>query len=429
MNTKVFYSIFIQQNQAFTTDTRKVSAGDIYFALKGANFNGNTFAQQALDAGAEYVVVDEEVEVSSPTKVVKVNNVLSFMQALATHHRRQFTCPVLAVGGSNGKTTTKELLTAVLSQKFTVHATPGNFNNHIGVPISLLQAPLNANFLIIEIGTNNFGEIKFLSELVEPSCGLLTNIGKEHLEGFGDIEGVAKEESELYSYLLKSGGLTFVNANDSYLIRMAHRLSIKQSYGVDKEGIDFNFTLNQSFPNVVLSHNDNKYEAAISGDHNAQNVAAATTVALHFGLNYSEIKKGLQGYKPSNNRSEIRIVGSNTFILDAYNANPSSMEAAINAFDLLNQSNRLVILGDMFEMGKTSVEEHKRIIELLLTKNDLPFILAGLAFQTAAQSFDIESFKDVDEVIENLKSQPLQDHWILVKGSRGMKMERVVEAF
>ncbi|MFT5513086.1 MAG: UDP-N-acetylmuramoyl-tripeptide--D-alanyl-D-alanine ligase, partial [Bacteroidia bacterium] len=251
MTPQEFHSIFIDSKQRFSTDTRGIKPGDIFFALKGENFNGNTYAKQAIEEGAAYAVVDEPVHFKSD-QLIQVPDVLGFMQELATFHRRQFDIPIIAIAGSNGKTTTKELMLGVLSTQYRVHATAGNFNNHIGVPITLLSMPMNTEIGLIEIGTNNFGEIAFLSQLLEPNYGIITNIGKEHLEGFGDLEGVAREESELYNYLVKNKGFAFVNADDTYLNRMSHRLKDKRTYSLKDKTADVYVEVVEVAPEVEL---------------------------------------------------------------------------------------------------------------------------------------------------------------------------------
>jgi len=425
MTIQEFYNVFIDNNQRFTTDTRAIRKGDIFFALKGERFNGNTYAAQALEDGASYVVVDEEIEADSK-RVISVTDVLSFMQELATYHRDQFDIPVLAIAGSNGKTTTKELLMSTLSTTFKVHATQGNFNNHIGVPLTLLSMPKDTEVALVEIGTNGFGEIEFLCSLLKPNYGLITNIGKEHLEGFGDLEGVAREESTLFLYLMQHGGYAFVNADDPYLSRMSHRLRLKTTYSAVSDSADVSIDVKTIAPKLELDFRTITITSVLSGMHNAQNIVCTLAVARNLGVELVDIKKGIESYNPSNNRSQVKRIGSNSFLLDAYNANPSSMEAAIETFEAIGNAKKCIVLGDMFELGKDAQKEHLLIGKKALD-TDYDVILCGSMF---AKCFpDKAPFTTVDDVIEYLKNQRYTDTWFLVKGSRGMKMERILEAF
>ena len=425
MTIQEFYNVFIDNNQRFTTDTRAIRKGDIFFALKGERFNGNTYAAQALEDGASFVVVDEEIEADSK-RVISVTDVLSFMQELATYHRDQFDIPVLAIAGSNGKTTTKELLVSTLSTTFKVHATQGNFNNHIGVPLTLLSMPKDTEVALVEIGTNGFGEIEFLCSLLKPNYGLITNIGKEHLEGFGDLEGVAREESTLFLYLMQHGGYAFVNADDPYLSRMSHRLRLKTTYSAVSDSADVSIDVKTIAPKLELDFRTTKITSVLSGMHNAQNIVCTLAVARNLGVELVDIKKGIESYNPSNNRSQVKRIGSNSFLLDAYNANPSSMEAAIETFEAIDNAKKCIVLGDMFELGKDAQKEHLLIGKKALD-TDYDVILCGSMF---AKCFpDKAPFTTVDDVIEYLKNQRYTDTWFLVKGSRGMKMERILEAF
>ncbi len=427
MTVQDFYPIFLDHKQRFTTDTRKLVQGDIFFALKGGNFNGNAYALNALKDGASYAVVDEAQE-SDSERVVLVDNVLEFMQELATYHRNTFDIPVIAIAGSNGKTTTKELLISVLEQRKKVHATAGNFNNHIGVPITLLSMPSDTEIALIEIGTNGFGEIKFLSELLHPNFGLITNIGKEHLEGFGDIEGVAREESELFHYLMHHNGLAFVNADDPYLNRMSHRLTHAFKYSIERKEVECTCIIDQVVPQLVMEVNGQKITSVLNGMHNAQNIAAAIAVGRYFELTLDDIAQGVAAYQPSNNRSEVRTIGTNNVLMDAYNANPSSMEVALDTFSAIQSDNKVVLLGDMFELGSNSIEEHQQIVQQALEINNTQVFLAGEQFCKAAENLNVKTFQTTDELIAHLKKRIFNHTWFLVKGSRGMKMERVLEA-
>ena len=421
------YQKFISNGKSFSTDSRKLKSGDIFFALRGDSFNGNLFASKALDMGASFVVVDEEVE-GNPSKLIRCEDVLSTFQALAQHHRRQFDIPVIAIAGSNGKTTTKELLTACLTAKYEVHATKGNFNNHIGVPITLLEMSDTTEIAVIEIGTNSFGEIEFLCNLLEPNFGLITNIGKEHLEGFGNIEGVAKEESELYQYLHSHNGFAFVNLDDVYLNRMSHRLLNKRGYSLTVEAADL-FIAVGLIPEIELKSGETTFRSRLQGQHNAENMAAAISVSRHFNVADEKIGEALLSYRSSNNRSEWREIGGNSFLLDAYNANPSSMVAALNTFASANHNPKVILLGDMFELGVLAYEEHEKVAEMAWSIPNTEVYLVGDTFMKVCKNHGKEAFKDVQSLNIFLADQKYTNTWFLIKGSRSMRMEEALAAF
>lgn len=426
MTASEFYPTFLAQHQRFSTDTRDLRPGDIFFALKGDNFNGNLYAEQAVIDGAAIAVIDETVKTKSD-KFIQVPDVLEFMQHLATFHRQQFDIPVIAIAGSNGKTTTKELLISTLTQKLNIHATQGNFNNHIGVPITMLTMPTDTEVALIEIGTNNFGEISFLCELLQPNFGIITNIGKEHLEGFGDIEGVAREESELYNYLIKHKGFAFVNMDDPYLYRMSHRITNKQTYSINEKSVDVFVEVVEVAPEIEMLYNGSCIHARLSGNHNAQNIAATIAIATYFDLNNKDLQEGILAYRSTNNRSEIRDIGTNHFMLDAYNANPSSMMAALETFKSLKKNNKVVLLGDMFEIGSNAQQEHQEVLDFAKTIG-CPVMVAGEQFSSVARNGET-AFKTTKELVEHLEGQYFKNTWFLIKGSRGMTMEMVLEAF
>ena len=425
MNLAEFYKLITKQGFQFSTDTRLLKQGDVYFALTGPNFNGNKFAQQALESGASYAVVDDP-DLEGKPGCISVENVLQFMQKLARYHRDQFDIPVLAIGGSNGKTTTKELILSVLSQKYKVHGTAGNLNNLIGVPVTLLKMPADTEIAVIEIGTNTFGEIKDLCNIVDPDHGIITNIGKEHLEGFGDLEGVAREESELYLYLKKRGGIAFVNNEDDHLQRMSVTIERRHTYGI-RDNADCQAEAVQVMPNISLKLGDKEIHSKLFGEYNLSNIMAAIAIGRFFEVSDAQIKEGVESYVPSNNRSEIRQIGTNTVILDSYNANPSSMEAAMNSFAKLKGYRKIVVLGDMFELGKQAEVEHMNIARLAAENRFDQIILVGEWFAKQAGSIGAKGFENIDQAITYLRGQNLKDSWMLVKGSRGMKMERIME--
>ncbi len=427
----LLYSLF-EKHPFVSTDTRKITKGCLFFALKGPNFNGNAFAEQALAQGASFVVIDEP-EFLVDDRCLLVDDVLSRLQQLATYHREQLKIPVIAIVGSNGKTTTKELLTSVLSQKFNVLATPGNFNNHIGLPLTLLQLNQTHQIAVIEMGANHIGENAALCSIAKPTHGIVTNNGKDHLEGFGSMEGVATSNSELYYYLLHNNGLAFVNANDEWLMRMAARLVTKITYAAndEKKNADADVTgiANALRPEIKFTCNNSTIEitSSLSGDYNFDNIMAAVSIGKHFGLNEEEIKAGIESYHPSNNRSQVINKTKNTIYLDAYNANPSSMEASIRNFAALPYEGKIAIVGDMFEMGSYAAAEHKSMIAICHSLALEQVIFVGEEFKKQATKDDIV-FATTDEAIVFIKNCNYSGKQIFLKGSRGMKLELIAEA-
>lgn len=414
-----FYNLIIEADFAFTTDSRNVQQGDIFFAIKGENFNGNHFALNALEQGASYAVVDEYV--GDDSRLFQVNNVLQFFQDVARFHRRSFAIPVIGIAGSNGKTTTKNLVYEVLSSTYKTHCTQGNFNNHIGVPITLLQTPVDCEMLIVEIGTNHPGEIEELCKIAEPNFGLITNIGKEHLEGFGSLEAVAKEESELYLWLQKNNGTAFVNEDDEHLQRMAKRLENKVSYS--KQALE-PYT---AVPLLNFTYNQEQVASSLMGDYNLDNINTAIAVGEHFEVDKQRIKQAIEGYKPDNNRSELIERNSNTIWLDAYNANPSSMQKAIANFSLMPQAQKVLILGDMFEMGDASETEHNALLQFCTQFKFDDIMLLGENFAAVSENSGITTFSSMGKLGEAVQQKNYQNTAFLIKGSRGMKMERVLK--
>ncbi len=429
MNIKSLYQIF-QQYPNVCTDTRKITRGCLFFALKGANFNGNQFAEDALQKGAAYAVIDE-AEFAKDDRYILTEDVLATLQQLATCHREQLDIPVIAIVGSNGKTTTKELITSVLSQSFNVHATIGNFNNHIGLPLTLLQLKKEHEVAIIEMGANHIGENAFLCEIAKPNLGLITNNGKDHLEGFGSMEGVVQSNSELYYYLLKNNGLAFVNACDEWLMRMATRLQNKKTYAANHAGrnvaADYAGMATSLIPQIIFSINEKEVTANLSGDYNFDNIMAAVSLGLYFNMNTDAIKAGIENYVPQNNRSQILKKASNTIYLDAYNANPSSMEAALKNFASLTGTRKVAVLGDMFELGEYEAAEHKSMIELCTQLKLDEVILVGKAFHAQNSNTDFHSFETTEQARAFLQENKIENAAVFIKGSRGMKLETLVD--
>lgn len=428
------YNHFLN-NPDICTDTRAIKKGAIFFALKGDNFNANQFAQKALNDGCSIAVIDE-AQYKKDERFFLVKDVLETLQQLANHHRRQLSIPILAITGTNGKTTSKELVNAVLSEKYVVLATKGNLNNHIGVPLTLLSIKKEHELAIIEMGANHQGEIAMLCKLAEPDHGMITNIGKAHLEGFGGAEGVIKAKNELYDYIKQKKGKLFVNADNDLLMRLAGTAD-KITFGTS-EVTDYYGILMESNPFVKLKckskqdqqpiENKKLIETALIGKYNFENILAAACIGDYFKLTAEQIKSGLEKYVPSNNRSQVMQTKSNLILLDAYNANPSSMNAAIENFAQMQKPDKWVILGDMLELGEESEKEHKQIIELLKQKNIHRAILVGPHFMKAADNAFENLFSTSEEALNYLKSFPVHNATILVKGSRGIRLEKLVEA-
>lgn len=419
MDLVKFYNLLIESNFNYTTDTRKITEGSIFFALKGANFNGNSFAIEALGKGAVAAVVDENV--GSKEGLIQVDNVSSFFQQVASFHRRCFDIPVIGIAGSNGKTTTKNLIYNVLSKKYKTHCTQGNFNNHIGVPLTLLDIPADCELAIVELGTNNPGEIAELCKIAEPNYGLITNIGKEHLEGFGSLEAVAKEESELYLWLKENNHLAFVNADDEHLSRMGSRLANKKMYSKSQLK---DVTL---VPEISFKYQDELVKSPLMGDYNLDNILAAINLGEHFGVSKTDIIAGIEGYKPDNNRSQLIKSGSNLILLDAYNANPSSMQKAIENFVKLEHKTKVLVLGDMFEMGSKAKEEHIALLQYVSHFGLKNVFLLGDHFAEVSGQQGFKTFDSMEDLGSEIQSKSYSETAFLVKGSRGMKMERVLD--
>jgi UDP-N-acetylmuramoyl-tripeptide--D-alanyl-D-alanine ligase len=430
---KKLYTHFIK-HPVVCTDTRDIKPGSIFFALKGGNFNANEFAEQALNAGCSLAVIDE-AKYKKDERYFLVEDVLIALQQLANYHRKQLSIPIISITGTNGKTTSKELVNAVLSQKYNVLATKGNLNNHIGVPLTLLNITAEHEMAIIEMGANHQGEIEMLCNIAEPNFGMITNIGKAHLEGFGGYAGVIKTKNEMYQFIQQKGGKLFVNGDNELLVNLSKNIS-KITFGTS-ETVDFKGKLIDCNPFVKLkcaSKNDatdidNKplISTQLIGNYNFENILAAACIGDYFKVSEQQIKNGLENYVPSNNRSQVMQTKNNLLLLDAYNANPSSMNAAIENFAQMQQANKMVILGDMLELGDESEKEHTSIVNLLQQKNILNTILVGPHFIKAGNSNNLKTFATADDLVSYLKQHPVKDATILIKGSRGIKLEKVVE--
>lgn len=419
MKIEQLYHLYTQ-NYLIDTDTRNIRKGSIFFALKGDNFNGNKFAEDALKNGASFAIIDEDVYNQHPNTIL-VNNVLETLQKLAKYHRNQLKIPIISLTGSNGKTTTKELINCVLSKKYKTIATTGNLNNHIGVPLTLLRINPTTQIGIIEMGANHLNEIEFLSNIARPDFGLITNFGKAHLEGFGSVEGVIKAKSELYDFLKATNGIAFVNSEDA--------IQLKQSKGI--KTITFNNNEIQFIevnPFVKVKFKDISIQSKLIGKYNYNNIAAAIAIGNYFKVSINDIKNAIENYEPANNRSQIINKGTLKIILDAYNANPSSMIAALENFSALKDKHKIVILGDMFELGENSKEEHQQITDLASSLNFDNLILIGKAFSAinAKNALTYTCFEDFKASNKDLN---LKNATLLIKGSRGMSLERILNLF
>ena len=416
------YQLYIECNYTVGSDTRKIEPNSIFFALKGANFNANAFARQAIEGGAKWAIIDEpEFEITGRT--ILVDDCLKTLQKLANHHRHQLKIPFIGIGGSNGKTTTKELVHSVLSQRYKTISTPGNFNNHIGVPLTILGIKPDTEMAVIELGANQIGDIEELCKIAEPDYGLITNIGKEHLEGFGSLEGVAKAESELYYHLLKSNGLAFVNLDDDWLTRMASRLTNVQWYATKTEKATTYCHLVKDFPNIEFTYNSLPINSLLSGSYNFENIMAAVAIGQYFEVSDQLIKQGIESYVPKNKRSQVITVGSTMIFLDAYNANPSSMEKALENFARFDFPKKIALLGDMFEMGTHAEPEHKLIYDYANSLNFDHLYVAGEHFKKQALANNKNGYNTAEEINVLLKTINLDHTAIFIKGSRGMAME------
>ncbi len=425
MNIEQLHHIFLNCS-GICTDTRKLEAGQLFFALKGDNFNGNTFAKKALEQGAAYAIIDEK-EYHINQKIILVTDVLNTLQELATYHRNYLNIPIIGLTGSNGKTTTKELIASVLLQKYVVTATKGNLNNHIGVPLTLLQMNKDTQMGIVEMGANHQKEIAALCTIAQPNFGYITNFGKAHLKGFGGIEGVIEGKSELYDHLKKSNGLAFVNTEDHIQLVRTQKMRTFRFMGKNS---DCFISFKEANPYVRMTYHRKELKSQIIGAYNASNIAAAIAIGSYFKLSKDQIKKGIESYHPQNNRSQIIKKDNLTIILDAYNANPTSMQAALHNLKSQESANRIVFLGDMFEVGETSELEHQTIAELTKTLGfDQVFLIGAHFYNSCSPNSITRLFPDFDSFKDSFTGIGLEDTVVLIKGSRGMAMERILDLF
>lgn len=439
MDIKTLYEIY-KSHPVVTTDSRNCPKGSIFIALKGASFDGNKFAKGALEKGCSYAVIDEkEYAEAGNDRLILVDNALITYKELAREHRRSFNIPVIGITGTNGKTTSKELISTVLSEKYKVHHTEGNFNNDVGVPRTLLGMTSEHEIAVIEMGASHPGDIKILVEYVEPTCGLITNVGRAHLQGFGSFEGVKKTKGELYDFLKAHSGLLFLNESNPDLVEMAEKREFERviTYGQDATAdvrgevisctpfLNFSWQASQALGTEQIVSAVYEVQTHLIGAYNLDNMLAAITIGLHFGVEPQKICHALESYIPSNNRSQLTETATNKLIVDAYNANPSSMKAAIENFRLMAVEHKMAILGDMRELGEVSDEEHQRVVDQLKAAGLTNVWLVGEEF--AKTQCDFRKFKDVEEVKVAIRENKPADSYILIKGSNGIKLFELPE--
>ena len=425
MDISKIYALF-NKYKSVSIDTRSIKPNDIFFAIKGPNFDGNNFALQAIKTGASYAISDNHAISKKSDKIIYVENSIKALQKLANYHRRKLNTKIIAITGSNGKTTSKELILNVLKTKYKTTATKGNLNNHLGVPLSLLEINENTEFGIIEMGANHLNEIAQLCKIAEPSFGYITNFGNAHLEGFGSIEGVIKGKSELYNFLKNNKSLIFYNSENIIQTSLINNYKNTYTFGINSKSkciinkSKSENTLNVSYQNKII-------KSTIYGDYNFENICIAIAIGEYFEVDFKNIKKGIESYIPKNNRSQISLKNNNTIILDAYNANPTSMSLALESFKKTNYKNKMIILGDMFELGKDSNYYHQEITNSLEKINDSTIYIVGEYFFNTKHSDRIRSFSSSKELINNLSKTNVSNYSILIKGSRGMQLEKIIE--
>ncbi len=423
MDIEKLHKIFLA-SEGISTDTRLIKKNQLFFALKGENFDGNKYAGLAIEKGAAYVIVDNP-DVAKGDKYILLDDVLKSLQQLAVFHRKYLNIPILGITGTNGKTTTKELINAVLQKKFKTFATQGNLNNHIGVPLTILSMDKSTEFGIIEMGANHPGEIAFLASIAQPDYGLITNIGKAHLEGFGSFEGVKKTKNELYVYIAENNGNLFVNADDDLLMKLSANIRrILYGKSVDKNE-QFQIVENDIF--LTIRWNNLSVKTQLVGNYNFYNVLAAISIGRYFNVSENKLISAIQEYVPKNNRSQFQQTANNKLIVDVYNANPVSMKLAIENFHKINAGNKLLLLGDLLELGNVSADEHQKILDLVKILNFPKACFVGNEFYRFSKSnYPYRFFKTADELNQYLTKEKIKEHTVLLKASRGIKLEKAI---
>ncbi len=428
------YDIY-QKHPIICTDSRNCPPGSIFFALKGENFDANTFALSALEKGCAYAVINNP-EYATDERFILVDDVLETLKELARYHRKKLGTKIIGITGTNGKTTTKELIAVVLSRKYNTHFTQGNLNNHIGVPLTLLQLKPEHEIAVVEMGANHPGEIKMLAEIALPDYGIITNVGKAHLEGFGSFEGVMRTKAELYDFIQKNSGEIFLNTGNEYLKKMAEKSGFSDSNRILAYQTDCEINGKLAVGKItscspllqmecVTSQGRFDVSTRLIGAYNAENVLAAVAIGHFLGVNNEQIKAGLENYQPRNNRSQFTQTEKNSLIIDAYNANPTSLQAAILNFARMDAENKTLIIGDMLELGTQSDEEHQRIVNLIIENGFTDVLLTGECFLKTNNNFI--NFAGVSELKAHLIKYPLKNRFILIKGSHGIHLERIIE--
>lgn len=427
MKTEQLYKIFKEETKGISTDSRTITKGQIFFALWGLNYNGNKFAAEAIEKGASYAVIDDpsfETE-----KTILVDDCLFELQALASYYRKEMKAAVLAITGTNGKTTTKELIAAIMGKKFKVHFTKGNLNNEIGVPLTILSAPEGTELMIVEMGANHLGEIRTLCHIARPDYGIITNVGTAHIEGFGSLDGVLKAKTELYEYLRKVNGIALFNDKNPLLTEKIFKLVNRAVPYSDPTGTELIVEITPSEMNlavmVTYHHKTYNVRTNLFGRYNLENIKAAIATGLFLGAEIEDIVDVIENYQPGNNRSQVKVTKNNTLICDAYNANPTSIYLALETFLTIKAEKKMVILGDMLELGEKTEEEHIKVLKAMQSHKLDKIILVGSNFQKFSKEFGYMAFHDVNKLIDHLKIKPITEYHILIKGSRKIALEKV----
>ena len=423
MDISSIYQLFLDSNKV-CTDSRKIKDNDLFFSLKGPNFNGNKFAKTALGNGANHAIVDQK-EYAIDDNYILVNDCLDTLQKLANYHRKKSKAKIIGLTGSNGKTTSKELIFSVLKLEFKTIATIGNLNNHIGVPLTLLSIKPETEIALIEMGANHLKEIELLCNIADPDYGYITNFGKAHLEGFINLEGVIKGKSELYTYLMKKSRLIFINSRDNKQLEITKEYTEKFTFGNVNSNV--NYSVNAINPQITISLEDVTIKSNLFGEYNVENLAAAICVGKYFNMSNTLIKEGIEGYTPNNNRSQIIEKGSNKIFLDAYNANPTSMQLALANFNEMDEKNKILFIGDMYELGENSHKMHQDIVNTIEEMNFNQTYLLGDLFNKTKFSSKIKAFAVLEDLNSNINLKEISNSTILIKGSRGMQLEKILD--